>query len=272
MNTFRIVLFTVVLLRSLSLTAQTYEEWTERSFSYLEEKQYAKAEEALVSALRLQPGNPNNGLLLSNLGTVQREQKKYTQALISYTSGLMMMPKSVTLLMNRASLFCEIDSLYDALADYSAAVLLDDKNADVYYLRGLLKLQLADTMGARKDFEQIIELDFNSAKGRIGLAALGKYIGNYSDSEQLLTMVIASNKKNAGLYFDRSEVYLLQNKLTKAMADIDKSIELDPDNPYAYLLRAKIKLRLYESKSANDDFERARSLGLTKQQIDEAMK
>ena len=49
------------------LSAQTYDEYVTRSFDYIEQDSLALAENAMRSALRLEPGNPGNGLLLANL-------------------------------------------------------------------------------------------------------------------------------------------------------------------------------------------------------------
>ncbi len=267
-----IVLFSLILAFPTLSRAQTYNDYLDRSFSCLDMDDLNCAEEALIAALRMEPANINNGILLSNLGTIQRRLKRYPEALISYSSGLMLMPKSVTLLMNRASLYCEIDSLQDALADYTAAILVDDKNEEAFYLRGLVKLQLADTTGARIDFDHILEFKPSSSRARLGLAALGKYMGRYSDSERLYSMVLSANPNDAEILLNRSEVYLLLNRLSKALEDVSKSIDLQKDNPLAYILRAKIRLRQYDRRLAMQDLERARQLGGDPELIDSLAK
>ena len=99
--------------------SQSYYQWVERADSCIKAKDWAGAESALVSALRTEPANGQNSLLMSNLGTVQRYAGNYEAALRSYTNGLLMTPHSVTLLRNRAALFSEIDSIDRAYQDYS---------------------------------------------------------------------------------------------------------------------------------------------------------
>ncbi|MFV0397092.1 MAG: tetratricopeptide repeat protein [Bacteroidales bacterium] len=269
---FHIVLVFLILGFPMVSRAQTYNDYLDRSFSCLEMDDLICAEEALIKALRMEPANINNGILLSNLGTIQRRLKRFPEAIISYSSGLMLMPKSVTLLMNRASLYCEIDSLQDALADYTTAILVDDKNEEAFYLRGLLKLQLADTTGARIDFDHILEFKPSSSRARLGLAALGKYMGRYTDSERLYSMVLSANPNDAEILLNRSEVYLLLNRLSKALEDVNKSIEIEKDNPLAYIMRAKIRLRQYDRRLAMQDLDRARQLGGDPELIDSLAK
>ena len=87
-----------------SLSAQTYEEWIQKSCDYFDKNDLVSAEEALKNAMREEPGNPANFALLCNLGTIQRRQGKKQEAIVSYTAALSRHPKSVTILENRASL------------------------------------------------------------------------------------------------------------------------------------------------------------------------
>ena len=71
----------------LSVSAQTYNEWIDKSFECIESEDWTGAEKALIGALRVQPANPQNALLLSNLGTIQRKMGKNDEALKSYTNA-----------------------------------------------------------------------------------------------------------------------------------------------------------------------------------------
>ena len=123
----------------LSVSAQTYNEWIDKSFECIESEDWTGAEKALIGALRVQPANPQNALLLSNLGTIQRKMGKNDEALKSYTNALMITPRSVTLLMNRAALFSEMEKFDDALKDYNQVLMLDDKEEDALYWRKMTR-------------------------------------------------------------------------------------------------------------------------------------
>ena len=133
--------------------ADTYYQWVDSADIYIEQGEWAKAETALQNALRTEPANAQNSLLLSNLGTVQRYCGKYQEALQSYTMALFMTPRSTTLLRNRAALYAEMDSLDLACADYSHLIILDDTDEDALYNRALIYMQQGDTTACRKDLE-----------------------------------------------------------------------------------------------------------------------
>ena len=172
----------LILLLPLGLWAQSYYQWVEKADSCIKAKDWAGAEHALLSALRTEPANGQNSLLMSNLGTVQRYAGKYDEALRSYSNGLLMTPNSVTLLRNRAALYSEIDSIDLAYNDYSQILMIDDSDEDALYQRGLIELGRGDTISSRADFERLLKINPASANGRIGFASLLKVMGYYPEA------------------------------------------------------------------------------------------
>ena len=156
--------------------AQSYNEWIEKADSCIEAEDWEKAETALLGALKAEPANAQNGLLLSNLGTVQRYCGKYDEALQSYSLALFMSPRSTAVLRNRAALYAEMDSLAKALEDYSSLLLLDDTDEDALYNRSLIYLERGDTIGCRNDLEKMLAINPSSSTARIGFVSRRKDI------------------------------------------------------------------------------------------------
>ena len=94
-----------------------YVSYIDSSDVNIRAKNWLQAERFLLLALKQEPANNNNSLLISNLATVQRYQRKYGEALKNYEVALAMTPKAVTLLKNRASLYLELDSLSRSYLD-----------------------------------------------------------------------------------------------------------------------------------------------------------
>ena len=99
--------------------AQTYQELSDRAIACTEQDSLAQAENYIRQALKLEPANPHNALLFSNLGTIQRRQRDYDQALESYTYALNIAPRAVPILLNRAALNLEMGRNEQARVDYS---------------------------------------------------------------------------------------------------------------------------------------------------------
>lgn len=263
---------TIILLISVCFcavsSAQSYNDFIGRSFDCISKEEWGCAEESLLKALRSEPANPQNALILSNLGTVQRRMGKNEDAMKSYTNALMMTPRSVTLLKNRASLYTAMDSLDMAIRDYSTAIVLDDKEQDALYDRGMIYLEKSDTASARRDFEHLLKINPKSSNARIGLATLMKYRNYHKEAIDLYSQVITLNTDIASLYFGRAEAYFYMGKIGKAREDIKKAIELDDKDPLAYILSGKIKWAQYEKEDAMRDLDKAVSLGAPKETVE----
>ncbi|MEG1574242.1 MAG: hypothetical protein RR293_02185 [Bacteroidales bacterium] len=250
------------------LTAQSYSEFINRSFDCIAKQNWSCAEESLLAALRAEPANPQNALILSNLGTIQRRIGKNADAIKSYTNALMITPRSVTLLKNRASLYAIMDSTDMAIRDYSSAIALDSKEEGALYDRGMIYLEKKDTASARYDFEHLLKINPKSSNARIGLATLMKYRNYYKEAIDLYTQVITLNKDMASLYFGRAEAYFYMGKILLAKEDVKKAIELNNSDPLAYILYAKIKWAQYEKDDAIRDLDKAVLLGASKERVD----
>lgn len=264
MKNFYILMFIFSIWTSNSsiLRAQNYEELINESFDWLENDSLQKAEDALRAALRLQPGNPNNGMLLLNMGTIQRRLGKLKDAEDSYTIGLAFMPKNLTLLHSRAQLFGETEQYDKAIEDYTEIIYQEPNNEEALYERALCRLMNADTLGARLDLQQIDTFNPNSAKSRIGMAYVYKAQHLWREAAELLDPLIERNPKSPSLLRERAEVYYLSGRIGAALDDINHSIENGPRDPYSYVLRAQIRYAKGDKEYARRDLNQALELGL----------
>ena len=251
---------------SISL-AQNYDELITRSFDYLDADSLPEAEEALREALRIEPGNPGNGMLLLNLGTIQRRQGKLKEAEESYTIGLAFLPNNLSLLNSRAQLFAEMEKYPEAINDYTEVIYHEPENENAYYERALCKLMNQDTLGARLDLEQIDRFNPNSAKSRLGMAYVYKAQQMWREASELYDALIERNPRNASLLRERAEVFYFSNRMGAALDDVNKSIDYDPRDPYSYLLRAQIRYAKGDREFARRDLNQALELGLNKEEV-----
>lgn len=264
---FFIVIAAICALDCSISSAQNYDELITRSFDYLDADSLPEAEEALREALRIEPGNPGNGMLLLNLGTIQRRQGKLKEAEESYTIGLAFLPNNLTLLNSRAQLFAEMEKYPEAINDYTEVIYREPENEDAYYERALCKLMNQDTLGARLDLEQIDRFNPNSAKSRLGMAYVYKAQQMWREASELYDALIERNPRNASLLRERAEVFYFSNRMGAALDDVNKSIDFDPRDPYSYLLRAQIRYAKGDREFARRDLNQALELGLNKEEV-----
>lgn len=245
-----------------------YTEWIDRSFDYLEQDSLLLAESALREALRLQPGNPSNGMLLGNMGSIQRRLGRLDDAEQSYTIGLGFIPENTILLSSRASLYAEMEEYAKAIDDYTSILYREPENEDVLYERALCRLMNQDTLGARLDLEQIDRFKPQSAKSRLGMAYVYKAQYMFREAAEIYDALIERNPRNARLLRERSEVHYLSGRMAAALDDVEHSIRIDPRDPYSYILRAQIRYAKKDREYARRDLNQALELGLTRAEAD----
>ena len=98
---------------------------------YLDSHDWPLAERWLVKAVQTDPENPSNSMVLSNIATLQRYQGKLAEAVKNYSLALDLTPHAVTLLLNRAALLVQMDSVQRAIADFERV-----RDLDPYLLAG----------------------------------------------------------------------------------------------------------------------------------------
>jgi len=167
---FLFLLFSCLL--SVSLSAQTYQELSEKAVECVGKDSLVQAEDLLKQALKLEPKNAHNALLFSNLGLVQRKLGRYNDAVESYTYALNIAPLAVPILLNRAAIYLEQGMQDKAYVDYCQVMDVDKKNTEALLMRAYIYMLRRDYKGARLDYQRLLEIDPKNYNGRLGLATL----------------------------------------------------------------------------------------------------
>jgi len=85
------------------------------------------------------------------------------------------------------------------------------------------------------------------------------------DSTQALNLwkqVIELEPNNDSNYYKRFRVYLRQNKLKEALADLTSALKIKPDNDQVLGQRAKLQIKMGSCDKAEQDFLKLKQLGI----------
>lgn len=227
---------------------------------------WSQAESLLLTAMRSQPSNPANVLLLSNLAIIRFQQGNDSLALATINDAIIIAPNSVTALNNRARILKAIGDIDGAYADYEKIFTLDSTLTEPLYLHGIIALSKFDTQTAFNDFsklEQIIPNDIMT------LDAMAMY---YFHTQEFKMAIPYFNKllaidKNADYYHDKIVCLLFENQYSDASADINDAISLYPNNGNFYLLRAYLNRMYYRQNDADNDAKKALELGVPAEKV-----
>lgn len=266
------LIFLIVCLSAgcMPVCAQTYQELCDRAILCTESDSLPQAEAYIRQALKLEPANPHNALLFSNLGTIQQRQRQYEKALESYGMALNIAPRTVPILLNRAAVYMELGRNNLAQADYSLVLDLEKNNEEALLMRAYIYMQQRDYKMAKADYERLLKANPLSYNGRLGLATLEQKEGKYEEALGILNGMIAvggegtqfSASRYATLYVARAGVEKELRHVDMALVDLEEAARLDGSQPEIYLMRGEIYLEQKKKELARREFEKAIALGV----------
>jgi tetratricopeptide (TPR) repeat protein len=262
MKKFFLSFFLLGVVGFLSVEAQSYEQWINKSIDHLERNRLDSAEYALKKAMQMDPANKDNALLLMSMGVIQRELGRLNDAYVSFTAALASYAEPNVVLHNRASLLCDMEKFDEAMTDYNAILQRDPNDIEAYYRRGLLYLEEKNREKAEVDFKKAQQIDPNDMYSLLSKALIYKLDDNWEAAEKVYTLLIdESENVSSALYMNRAECYVNTEQLFKASADLRIAEPKEKQNPYFYFLRGRVRLMQYDKVAARADFEKAKELG-----------
>ncbi|MGI6073167.1 MAG: tetratricopeptide repeat protein [Fermentimonas sp.] len=247
-----------------------YMGWVDKAADYIETDMLDSAAVALETAMRLDPANANNSVLLLNLGILQRQLGNLDDAYISFTSSMSNNPMPRIVLHNRASLLVEMNRFEEAKEDYSALVRNYPDDVEAYYRRGVLYLEEHDRKSAEADFRKSEEIDPDNMFTKLSKALLYKLDNNWVEAEKVYTALInETDSPDASIYLNRAECYVNTGQSFLASADLRSIESSQRNNPYYYFLRGRVRLDQFDKQAARADFVKAKEMGYNPAIVDE---
>ena len=150
---------------------------------------------------------------------------------------------------------------YDqAVADYTAAIALDGKNADLYNNRGNAYHAKRDYARALRDFDKAIALNAAHALAYNNRGIVHGDMGDFGRAIQDYDQAIAIHPAYASAYNNRGNIRAKQGDFRMAVQDYSQAIVLKPSYVGAYNNRAMAYGALGQYAEAADDFQQSMAL------------
>ena len=252
--------------------AQTYDELIDKAMDAVEQDSLLQAEYYFKEALRLEPANMRNSLLFSNLGTIQRRMGKKEEALESYSLALNKTPFSVTMLLNRASLFLEMNDLEKAYTDYCSVLDIDRENPEALMYRAYIYMKRRQYQDARLDYRLYLEIKPGDKTARLGMALVNQKDKRFHEALDEFSRLIVDYPDDASLLKARAELEMEMNSWDMALLDLENAAKLTPDDPEIYVMCGDIYLLQAKKREAYVAFEKAIELGVPRPQLNDRLK
>ena len=167
--------------------------YTNRASAYYSLEKYDSSFTDIKRALQL---DHKNSKAYFKRALIYIKLENNTEALKDFNTVLELSPNSSSAYFNRALIYSNMEDYNNALADYGKVILLNSKNILAYYNRAMIYNRLKKIKLARNDVEKVIEIypDFVDAyklRGNLKQQT-GDYIGANQDKQ---TAEIINNTK-----------------------------------------------------------------------------
>lgn len=238
-----------------------YMQYVDSADYYISHSRWIDAERSLVAALRSEPANQGNLLLLSNLGTVRTQLGNYTGAIEAFDIGLSRAPRSTVLLINRALAQIGLNNIDGALNDLSFALQCDPNLPRALETRGILYLNRGEFEVALADFTLLHELNPDNTAALAGIAQCQAAQGNYKEAISCLREIIKNESDE--FYHFLLTLYLIENNQPLDATDaVRNALEQFPQSGRLYLLRAVLHKQNYQLSEADAALKLAHKYGV----------
>lgn len=184
---------------------------------------------------------PDNGFSYLNRARAYQRLDKHALALEDFAVAIRLLPDNDAAYRFRSTSYLAQKAFDRAMTDANKAIELAPKDAVLFYNRAMIREAMAELPAAIADLDKAVELEGND--GVTWLSARGLFFHNNKihDREVAdLTLIIARTPPNADAHSARAEAFIDWGKPAEGLADIDRAIKLDVDEPSHKMLRAKI--------------------------------
>ena len=197
-------------------------------------------------------------------GILQERMGDSKAAAAAFSDGLKMESTNLNLLFNRGISYINLKDYTSAVSDYTELLKYDPKNSSALGNRGMAKLAAGDTLGCIADLDKMVAVNSYAPESYTTRGMLfykqGKFDLALNDLNKAIEL---SPNENANLYLNRGVIKYQLDDLRGTMADFDKVIELEPKNGTAYTNRGILRAQVGDVNKAIEDFSRVLALDPT---------
>lgn len=237
-----------------------YMDMVDSADYYMSRSRWLDAEKFITAALRMEPANPANHLLWSNLGIVRRNRHDLKGSIEAFDIGLARAPRSTVLLSNRAYTHIEAGNDSEALLDLSTALDVDSLLELPRLARATILLNSGITGKAISDFSFLIRHNPKNPEALAGLAQCHAAEGNLPLASEVMAKACAIAPDEDFLFL--SILYDIESGSTLKAADtLREALTLFPRSGKIYALRAKLHQMNYQHSEADAALKMAREFG-----------
>lgn len=229
---------------------------------------YEAAALRLVEAMSVEPENPLNVAVMSNLGMLYYYNGQDTLALQVLDKAVERAPRMLAPREGRARILLTMGKDREAFKEYSDIIEIDSLNTDSRFMRAMISLYHGDMPTAKVDIDlltQVVPLTRNTLLAQATYAMMDS---NNIEAISLFRKLIEMDSAPE-YYSNMVKCMLAVDNLADASETLGKALEKYPRDPELYYYRAVLNMRRYLKKEAIEDAKRAIELGADPKKVKE---
>ena len=235
------------------------------------DENYEEAAARLIDAMGVEPNNPGNLLLMTNLGIVYSCLDRDSLAIATLDEVNRRAPNMSVALLNRGRIKLKTNDNEGAIADFARVIAIDSLNADARYFRGIMALYGGDRETAEKDLTIVGKLQPDRSRTHAVLAALYSMTGR--DREAIKYFEKLLEKEPSPEYFaNLAGCYLAVEDLSEASRVISEGMKLYARDPELYYYRAWLNRERFRLDDAHEDAKLAIKYGASPAKVNDLFK
>lgn len=234
--------------------SQDTNSYINRGTLELKLKRYDEAYDDFTMALSFDTTNHN---VYAHLGDLKLEMQEYNKAIGFYNKSTEIYPNNPQIYCNLAFAKTQLGNKEGAIDNYTDAISYDPDYTEAYFNKAMLQQEVGDFTGALRSYQNVIARDEKNIDAHYNKAVLSMRFLNqpqvFGQARASFKRVIQLNDTFAQAYKGLGDYYFVKDSLNLAMANYNKSLELDSLNALAYYGRAVTLIMLSENNSKNLD-------------------
>src|SRR5574344_585383 len=164
----------------------------------------------------------------------QKEKMSRSEELQLLDAKIKRNPKNADLYYQRGKILLEIKQVNDAISDFRKAISLDDGKVEYYTALGDAYFSNGDVGNSYETLQKALKLDPKNLEALLKMGEISFYSKDYDRAMETLNRVTKIDKNNRTAFFMKGVIYKETGDTTNAVYYFRKVIDLYPDYDPAY--------------------------------------
>ena len=212
------------------------------------------ARRTLSEALGIEP---DDALILSDLGLVQASLNDPGEALLSFDRALALRPDLAEAHCRRGDLLRQLRRAKEALASYDRAIALDPRLAPALNNRGLVLMALGRPLDALASYDRLLAVQPDDVLALCNRGRAFQELGRAQEAVESYDQALRLRPDYLEVLNNRGVALQTLGRFGEALASHDRALELNPDYLDALINRGNLLKDLDRPQDALDSFDQA---------------